>query len=92
MQLPEGQVILAVAAGLLVTWFLISSGLVRLLALFCVTAALAYGVEWLVFLGIRVVAPHVAATGLSQGLVAWAFLPALVVAGFVTFTAWRDGV
>ena len=36
--------------------------------------------------------PDVAAMGLSQGLVAWALAPAVLVAVFVTFIAWHEGV
>jgi hypothetical protein len=93
MELLQNPVVLAVVAVLAVLLALRSGrGLLRLLLLFGVTVALALGVEWLVFVGIRTFYPQVIGTGLFQGLEAWAWLPAVLVGAFVTFISWREGV
>jgi len=93
MELPQGQVLLAIAAAVVVLLvFPRGRALLRLVGLFGIAFAMTLGVEWLILVGIRTLYPQVTGTGFFEGLASWGMVPALVVAALVTVIAWREGV
>jgi len=92
MGMPEPAVLGAAGAVVAVVVLLVATGFGRLILLFMFVAALTLAMEALVFLGLSLVIPDVMEVGVAQGLNAWAFLPALIVALVVTIHAWREGL